>query len=89
MTTEEDAQGMANVEEGVVTPETVGIPPGTVDVEPGTAGEPPAIVGIAPATPGLTRTGKPSGPAFTRMHHDDMDSEEFEAREGREDEDLG
>ena len=68
MTTEEDAQGMANVEDGVLTPDTVGVPPGTV--------------AIAPGTPGLTRTGKRAGPAFTRMHHDDMDSEDFEAMLG-------
>ena len=75
MTTEEDAQGMANVEDGVLPPDTAGVPPGTVGVPPGT-------VAIAPGTPGLTRTGKPAGPAFTRMHHDDMDSEEFEAMLG-------
>jgi len=61
MTTEEDAQGMANVEDGVLTPDTVGVPPGS---------------------PGLTRAGKPAGPAFKPMHHEDMDPQEFEAMLG-------
>jgi small subunit ribosomal protein S1 len=61
MTTEEDAQGMENVADGVLSPDTVGEQPG-----------PPA----------LTRAGKPAGPAFTPMRHDDMDPQEFEAMLG-------
>ena len=74
---------MANVEEGVLTPDTAGVPPGTVGIEPGVVAAEPVIAAIEPVTPGLTRTGKPSGPAFTRMHHDEMDSDEdFEAMLG-------
>ena len=61
MTTEEDAQGMANVEDGVLSPDTVGEQPGS---------------------PVLTRAGKPAGPAFKLMHHEDMDPQEFEAMLG-------
>ena len=61
MTTEKDAQSMANVEEGVLSPETVGEQPGS---------------------PALTRAGKPAGPAFKPMHHEDMDPQEFEAMLG-------
>ena len=61
MTTEEDAQGMANVEDGVLSPDTVGEQPGS---------------------PVLTRAGKPAGPAFKLMHHDDVDPQEFEAMLG-------
>ncbi|PPR20467.1 MAG: hypothetical protein CFH40_01915 [Alphaproteobacteria bacterium MarineAlpha10_Bin3] len=61
MMTEEDAQGMANVDEGVLSPET--------------AGE-------QPSPPARTRAGKPAGPAFKPMHHEDMDPEEFAAMLG-------
>ncbi|HLG56498.1 MAG TPA: 30S ribosomal protein S1 [Vicinamibacterales bacterium] len=52
---------MANVDNGVATPEKVGDQPGA---------------------PGRTRAGKPSGPAFTPMHHEDMDPQEFAAMLG-------
>ena len=47
---------MANVDNGLVSPESAG-------------GQ--------PVTPGRTRSGKPAGPAFKPMHHDDMDPKEF------------
>jgi hypothetical protein len=58
ITTEEDAQGMANVDNGLATPEKVGEQPGA---------------------PARTRAGKPAGPAFKPMHHEDMDPKEFAA----------
>src|SRR5918996_909275 len=33
--------------------------------------------GGQPAAPGRTRSGKPAGPAFKPMHHEDMDPQEF------------
>ena len=47
---------MANVDNGLLSPESAG-------------GQPVA--------PGRTRSGKPAGPAFKPMHHDDMDPKEF------------
>src|SRR5919108_595308 len=35
--------------------------------------------GGQPGAPGRTRSGKPSGPAFKAMHHEDMDPQEFAA----------
>src|SRR5687767_2531264 len=35
--------------------------------------------GIQPGAPGRTRSGKPAGPAFKPMHHDDMDPQEFKS----------
>ena len=35
--------------------------------------------GTQPAAPGRTRAGKPAGPAFKPMHHDDMDPQDFAA----------
>ena len=61
MTTEEDAQGMANVDDGLVSPDTVGEQSG-----------PPA----------RTRAGKPAGPVFKPMYHEDMDPQEFAAMLG-------
>ena len=52
----EDAQVMANGENGLVSPEQ-------------------AVA--QPAAPGRTRAGKPAGPAFKPMHHDDMDPKVF------------
>src|SRR5687768_2330097 len=48
---------MANVDNGVVSPEKVGDQPG----------------------PARTRAGKPAGPAFKPMHHEDMDPQDFAA----------
>jgi hypothetical protein len=56
---------MANADNGVVTPETPTAP----------ATHP----GGQTATPGRTRSGKPAGPAFKPMHHEDMDPQEFAA----------
>ena len=42
----------------------------------------PDQVGTQPAAPGRTRAGKPSGPAFKPMHHEDMDPQEFAAMLG-------
>ena len=47
---------MANVDNGLVTPEQTG---------------------TQPAAPGRTRAGKPAGPAFKPMHHEEMDPQEF------------
>src|SRR5215218_9793465 len=47
---------MANVENGLVSPETPGVQPGA---------------------PGRTRAGKPAGPAFKPMQHEDMDPQAF------------
>src|SRR5688500_19685646 len=33
--------------------------------------------GGQPGAPGRTRSGKPAGPAFKPMHHEDMDPKEF------------
>src|ERR687889_161184 len=33
--------------------------------------------GTQPAAPGRTRSGKPAGPAFKPMHHEDMDPQDF------------
>src|SRR5918996_211428 len=49
---------MANVDNGLATPEKVGEQPGA---------------------PARTRAGKPAGPAFKPMHHEDMDPKEFAA----------
>ena len=49
---------MANVDNGLVSPEKVGEQPGA---------------------PARTRAGKPAGPAFKPMHHEDMDPQEFAA----------
>src|SRR6187431_2730992 len=49
---------MANVENGLVSPETPGVQPGA---------------------PGRTRAGKPAGPAFKPMYHDEVDPQEFES----------
>src|SRR6266550_1247753 len=47
---------MANVDNGLVSPEKTGEQPGA---------------------PARTRAGKPAGPAFKPMHHEDMDPQEF------------
>src|SRR6187397_667351 len=47
---------MANVDNGLVSPESAG-------------GQ--------PVTPGRTRSGKPAGPAFKPMHHDDVSDQEM------------
>jgi small subunit ribosomal protein S1 len=52
---------MANVDNGLATPEKVGEQPGA---------------------PARTRAGKPAGPAFKPMHHEDMDPKEFETMLG-------
>jgi hypothetical protein len=52
---------MANVDNGLATPERVGEQPGA---------------------PARTRAGRPAGPAFKPMHHEDMDPKEFEAMLG-------
>src|SRR5216117_1853317 len=49
---------MANVDNGLVSPEKTGEQPGA---------------------PARTRAGKPAGPAFKPMHHEDMDPQEFAA----------
>src|SRR5687767_15231259 len=49
---------MANVDNGLATPDKVGEQPGA---------------------PARTRAGKPAGPAFKPMHHEDMDPKEFAA----------
>jgi small subunit ribosomal protein S1 len=49
---------MANVDNGVATPEKAGDQPGA---------------------PGRTRAGRPSGPAFKPMQHEDMDPQQFAA----------
>ena len=49
---------MANVDNGLVSPEKPGDTPGA---------------------PGRTRAGKPAGPAFKPMLHEDMDQQEFDA----------
>ncbi len=49
---------MANVDNGLVSPEKMGEQPGA---------------------PARTRAGKPAGPAFKPMHHEDMDPQEFAA----------
>jgi small subunit ribosomal protein S1 len=38
---------------------------------------PEISTGIQPGAPGRTRSGKPAGPAFKPMHHEDMDPKEF------------
>ena len=37
----------------------------------------PESAGGQPGAPGRTRSGKPAGPAFKPMHHEDMDPKEF------------
>ena len=37
----------------------------------------PESTGGQPGAPGRTRAGKPAGPAFKPMHHEDMDPAEF------------
>ena len=39
----------------------------------------PENVGETPGAPGRTRAGKPAGPAFKPMHHEDTDPQEFAA----------
>ena len=39
----------------------------------------PEKVGDTPGVPGRTRAGKPAGPAFKPMHHEDTDPQEFAA----------
>ena len=39
----------------------------------------PEKAGEQPGAPGRTRAGKPAGPAFKPMHHEDMDPQEFAA----------
>src|SRR4051812_50192922 len=46
----------------------------------------PEQAGGQPAAPGRTRSGKPSGPAFKPMHHEDMDPQEYAAMLGIYDE---
>ncbi len=52
---------MANADNGLLAPDTVGGQPGA---------------------PALTRAGKPAGPAFKPMHHEDTDPQEFAAMLG-------
>ena len=47
---------------------------------------PPAETGPQPGVPGRTRSGKPAGPAFKPMHHEDLDPQEFAAMLGIYDE---
>src|SRR5215211_6692974 len=42
----------------------------------------PDVAGGQPAPPGRTRSGKPAGPAFKPMHHEDVDPQEFAAMLG-------
>src|ERR687883_1244933 len=42
----------------------------------------PEKTGEQPGGPGRTRAGKPAGPAFKPMHHEDMDPQEFAAMLG-------
>ena len=37
----------------------------------------PDKTGEQPGAPARTRAGKPAGPAFKPMHHEDMDPQEF------------
>jgi small subunit ribosomal protein S1 len=46
----------------------------------------PEMTGTQPAAPGRTRAGKPAGPAFKPMHHEEMDPKDFEAMLGIYDE---
>src|SRR6188508_3648863 len=46
----------------------------------------PEKVGDTPGAPGRTRSGKPAGPAFKPMHHEDMDPQDFAAMLGIYDE---
>src|ERR1700722_12725921 len=39
----------------------------------------PEKPGEQPGAPARTRAGKPAGPAFKPMHHEDMDPQEFAA----------
>src|ERR1043166_9496365 len=39
----------------------------------------PETMGGQPGAPGRTRSGKPAGPAFKPMHHEDVDPQEFAA----------
>ncbi len=52
---------MANADNGLLAPDTVGGQPGA---------------------PALTRAGRPAGPAFKPMHHEDTDPQEFAAMLG-------
>ena len=60
---QEDAHVMANAENGVAERASAVAP---------------EMTGTQPVAPGRTRSGKPSGPAFKPMHHEDMDPKEFE-----------
>src|SRR5438552_17952144 len=40
---------------------------------------PPEKAGDQPGAPARTRAGKPAGPAFKPMHHEDMDPTEFKS----------
>src|SRR4029079_2378487 len=42
----------------------------------------PEMTGTQPVAPGRTRSGKPAGPAFKPMHHEDMDPQDFAAMLG-------
>src|ERR1041385_7882228 len=46
----------------------------------------PEQAGGQPVAPGRTRSGKPAGPAFKPMHHEDMDPKDFETMLGIYDE---
>src|SRR3954466_14495994 len=46
----------------------------------------PEKTGEQPVAPGRTRSGKPAGPAFKPMHHEDMDPKDFAAMLGIYDE---
>src|SRR6187200_3184204 len=46
----------------------------------------PETTGTQPGAPGRTRAGKPAGPAFKPMHHEDMDPQDFAAMLGIYDE---
>ena len=42
----------------------------------------PELTGTQPAAPGRTRAGRPAGPAFKPMHHEDMDPQDYAAMLG-------
>src|SRR5207253_8107932 len=68
---QEDAHVMANAENGVAERHTAVTPETT---------------GTQPVAPGRTRSGKPAGPAFKPMHHEDVDPKDFAAMLGIYDE---
>jgi small subunit ribosomal protein S1 len=72
---EEDAQLMANADNGLVAPDA---PAQAAPAGPRRSGaEVESQTGGQPGAPGRTRAGKPAGPAFKPMHHEDMDPQDF------------